>query len=233
LSDSSISVTLNTLTKDSQASEVCVYSFHPLVLGELERIFADHGIVPECYRLDSSHLLALGDLPVPSASAYLVEANGRRRATQAIIAEIVSRHPDARLLVVAEEFEEAQAFALLELGTKGFLQYVDLQGSLVRAVREVSLGGFWVSRALLARFVDSTINLLRPQRLIRVKSHLSRREREVHDLLIENYSNKEIARRLHMSERTAKFHVSNLLTKHGVKRRTELILLSFNQSRPA
>jgi DNA-binding NarL/FixJ family response regulator len=221
------------LTKDPQVSEVCVYSFHPLVLGELERIFADHGIAPDCYRLDSSHMLALGDLPVPPASAYLLEANGRRRATQAIIAEIVGRSPEARLLVVAEEFEESQAFALLELGTKGFLRYVDLQGSLVRAVQEVSQGGFWVSRALLARFVDSTIGLLRPQRLVRVRSHLSRREREVHDLLIENYSNKEIARRLHMSERTAKFHVSNLLTKHGVKRRTELILLSFNQSRPA
>jgi DNA-binding NarL/FixJ family response regulator len=221
------------LTKDPEASGVCVYSFHPLVLAELERIFADHGIAPDCYRLDSSQLLALAELPVPQASAYLVEANGRRRATQAVVAEIAGRHSEARILVVAENFDEVQAFALLELGTKGFLSYADLPANLVRAVVEVSNGGFWVPRALLARFVDSAIGLLRPQRLIRVKSHLSRREREVHELLVENCSNKEIAQRLHMSERTVKFHVSNLLNKHGVKRRTDLILLSFGESRPA
>jgi DNA-binding NarL/FixJ family response regulator len=32
-----------------------------------------------------------------------------------------------------------------------------------------------------------------------------------------------------MSERTVKFHVSNLLGKHGVKRRADLILLSFTE----
>jgi DNA-binding NarL/FixJ family response regulator len=45
---------------------------------------------------------------------------------------------------------------------------------------------------------------------------------------MENLSNKEIAVRLNVSERTAKFHVSNLLGKHGVKRRADLILLSFS-----
>ena len=41
--------------------------------------------------------------------------------------------------------------------------------------------------------------------------------------MLDNLSNKEIARRLHMSERTAKFHVSNLLVKHGVRRRADLL----------
>ncbi len=41
--------------------------------------------------------------------------------------------------------------------------------------------------------------------------------------MLDNLSNKEIARRLNMSERTAKFHVSNLLVKHGVRRRADLL----------
>ncbi len=62
---------------------------------------------------------------------------------------------------------------------------------------------------------------------------LSRREKEVADLLLENLSNKEIASRLHVSERTAKFHVSNLLAKYGVQRRADLILLFFqSEQRP-
>lgn len=203
------------------------------MLAELERIFGDNGITPDSYRLDADCINELHRLPVPPAAAYVIEANGRRRATQAVAGEVVSRRPDARLLVVAEDFEEAQAFALLELGTKGFLRYEELSGNLVRAVREVSGGGFWVARALLSRFVDSTLGLLRRQRLVRLRAHLSRRESEIHELLMENHPNKEIARRLQMSERTVKFHVSNLLTKHGVKRRTDLILLSFAERRPA
>ena len=221
------------MTIDSQVSGVCVYSFHPLVLAELERILAENGISAASYRLDTERIASLHELPVPPAGAYLVEANGRRRATQAVVGEIVRRNPNARLLVVAEEYEEEQAFLLLELGAKGLLRYDEMQVRLVRAVREVAAGGFWVARAQLSRFVDSVIATARRQRVVRVHSHLSRREKEVHELLMENRSNKEIAGRLHMSERTVKFHVSNLLNKHGVKRRTDLIFLSFADRRPA
>lgn len=221
------------MTNGSQESAVCVYSFHPLVLAELERVFADDGIKPESYRLDPSRVMSVRQLPVPSAFAYVVEANARRHALRAVVGEIISRKPRAPLLVVGESFEEEDAFALLELGAKGFVRYADLQRQLVPAARAVAAGGFWVSRSLLARFVDSAVGLFRRHRVARVSSHLSRREREVHDLLMENHSNKEIARRLHMTERTVKFHVSNLLTKHGVKRRADLILLSFSQSQPA
>jgi DNA-binding CsgD family transcriptional regulator len=44
------------------------------------------------------------------------------------------------------------------------------------------------------------------------------------DGLLANLSNKEIAARLNISERTVKFHVSNLLAKFGVERRQELIM---------
>jgi DNA-binding CsgD family transcriptional regulator len=52
---------------------------------------------------------------------------------------------------------------------------------------------------------------------------LTRRERQVLEAVLDNLSNKEIARRLQMSVRTAKFHVSNLLVKHGVRRRADLL----------
>jgi DNA-binding CsgD family transcriptional regulator len=54
---------------------------------------------------------------------------------------------------------------------------------------------------------------------------LSHREKEVLELLLENLSNKEIASRLSISSRTAKFHVSNLLAKYGVGSRVDLLLM--------
>ncbi|MFN2385472.1 MAG: LuxR C-terminal-related transcriptional regulator [Thermoanaerobaculia bacterium] len=218
---------------EEEVSGVCAYSFHPLVLTELERLFADNGIAAEVYRLDARQIRELEGLPVPSAKVYVLEANGRQQATELVAEQILLRNPQARLIVVSESFEEEGAFRLLRAGAKGLLRYEQLTESLVPAVREVAGGGFWVARSLLSRFVDTTLGAGRRLRLIAVSSHLSRREREVHELVLENLSNKEIAARLHMSERTVKFHVSNLLIKHGVKRRADLILLSLTEQRPA
>jgi DNA-binding NarL/FixJ family response regulator len=213
-------------------SPVCVYSFHPLVLSELQRLIEEHGAVPETQRLDPLQVADLASLTVPPAAAYVIEANTRNRATEAIVEEILSRYPDARLLVVAEKFDEPTAFPLLRVGVKGLLCYSELSRQLVRAIDEVAGGGFWVPRTLLSRFVDWTLAAGRRPRRSTALGPLSPREREVHELLMENLSNKEIAKRLHMSERTVKFHVSNLLGKHGVKRRADLILLAFSQIRP-
>jgi DNA-binding NarL/FixJ family response regulator len=60
-------------------------------------------------------------------------------------------------------------------------------------------------------------------------AELSRREQEVLSSLLENLSNKEIGNKLNISERTVKFHVSNLLSKFGVRRRADLILLCYQK----
>jgi DNA-binding NarL/FixJ family response regulator len=57
------------------------------------------------------------------------------------------------------------------------------------------------------------------------KSDPGRREREVLDLLLDNLSNKEIAGKLFVCERTVKFQVSNLLSKFKVQRRADLIVI--------
>lgn len=89
-----------------------------------------------------------------------------------------------------------------------------------------------MTRTILSGFVNSTLSARRT-RLVSLNASLSRREGEVRDLLMQNMSNKEIAKRLQMGERTVKFHVSNLLGKHGVKRRADLILLSVAERRRA
>ena len=67
----------------------------------------------------------------------------------------------------------------------------------------------------------------RNRTLGRAPAGLSRREKEVLELLLENFSNKEIAGRLNISARTAKFHVSNVLAKYRVSRRADLLVTRF------
>ena len=94
----------------------------------------------------------------------------------------------------------------------------------------VANGGFWVPRSVLSGFVDSVLAGSHSRRLkVDAAADLSRREQEVLNSLLENLANKEIGNKLNISERTVKFHVSNLLNKFGVRRRADLILLCYQK----
>jgi DNA-binding NarL/FixJ family response regulator len=168
-------------------------------------------------------------LAIPKAALYVVESHSHRPTTEALVVHVLGRNPTARVVLVAEKFEQGAAFPLLRLGAKGLLTFAETSEQLPRAVEEVAGGGFWVPRSLLSRFVDETLSAVRRPRGPAGPARLSRREKEVLEALLENLSNKEIASKLHMSERTAKFHVSNLLAKYGVRRRADLILLTYTQ----
>ena len=101
---------------------------------------------------------------------------------------------------------------------------------LPRALPLVADGGFWVPRSVLSGFVDSVLAGSHSRRLkVDTAADLSRREQEVLNSLLENLANKEIGSKLNISERTVKFHVSNLLNKFGVRRRADLILLCYQK----
>ena len=209
---------------------VCLFSFHPLLATEFQRLLADRDFRLLERRLASDRMPDLAELNVPHASIYVIEAHANRQVTSGVVSEVVARKPRGRVVVVAEKLTEAIAFPLLRLGVKGFIRYAEVSSLLTRVLREVAEGGFWVPRPLLSRYVDSTVGRGRPARPLPSVARLSRREREVFDLLLENLSNKQIAAKLSLSERTAKFHVSNLLAKYGVKRRADLIVLCLSQS---
>ena len=111
---------------------------------------------------------------------------------------------------------------------KGLIAHEFVAQQLPRALQAVTAGGFWVPRILLSRFVDSVISKERELKADKVSGiNISRREHEIIDNLLLNLSNKEIANRLNISERTVKFHVSNLLVKFNVQRRADLMLLCY------
>ena len=63
------------------------------------------------------------------------------------------------------------------------------------------------------------------------KGILTKREREVFELLIKNYTTKEIAEKLGISEKTVRYHISNVMQKLGVKGRSSAVieLLKLNE----
>jgi len=209
---------------------VCLLSPHPLVLGEFQRLLAKHNFRLISRQLESTLAQELRRLALPRAAVYVVDAHAARPATGALIGNILEHFPTARVLVVGDNFNESMSYSLLRLGAKGLLSYAEARAQLPVALPRVAGGGFWVPRQLLAGFVDSILSNVQGRRLKADPStHLSRREEEVLDSLLENLANKEIASKLNISERTVKFHVSNLLSKFGVRRRADLIVLCYQR----
>lgn len=133
--------------------------------------------------------------------------------------------PDLAVLVLLPRLEDPQIYSLLRLGVKGVLAYSQAQRELASSACQVAKGGYCVPSEILTGFIESILPELDGGKSPLPEIEVSRRERDVLDLLLENLSNKEIAARLFVSERTVKFHVSNLLNKFGVQRRAELIVL--------
>ena len=210
--------------------QVCLLSPHPLVLSEFERVLSN-----PAFKLISRHLEStlgpdLRHLQVPKATVYVVDAHVARPAAGALISNILDHHTEARIIVVAEKFDATESYSLLQMGAKGLLSYSEAREQLPRALPLVANGGFWVPRAVLSGFVDSILGGSHSRRLkADTSADLSPREQEVLNSLLENLANKEIGNKLNISERTVKFHVSNLLGKFGVRRRADLILLCYQK----
>lgn len=107
---------------------------------------------------------------------------------------------------------EDEVIRLLQRGYRGHMGPDDPLGRLKLALEALRRGEIWASRELLTRTLGS---IAAPQ--------LTEREHEVLELLAGGLSNRSIAERLGISERTVKAHVSNLFDKHGVRNRTELV----------
>jgi DNA-binding NarL/FixJ family response regulator len=208
---------------------VCILSPHPLVLSEFERLLAKTPFKVILKQLESTLAPDLRALDPPKADVYVVDGHAARPATGALLTNLLERCPESRLIVVGEQHNDANSFSMLRLGVKGLLTYVEAREQLVRALPLVAAGGFWVPRSVLSGFVDSILTGQGRRLKTDSVTNLSRREQEVLDSLLENLSNKEIASKLNIAERTVKFHVSNLLSKFGVRRRADLILLTFQR----
>jgi DNA-binding NarL/FixJ family response regulator len=212
---------------------VCLLSSHALFLTQFRSLLAEHGFSPQTAEIDISLLAGrVNPDALPSASVYVLDAHSSPQAMTVAVSQILTLRPHSHILALGQEFGEDTAFPLLRAGVQGLLSYSEAPEQLHKAVDALMGGGYWVPRALLFRFVDSILsknNGSKALPLIGVR--LSPREQQIMQYLLENLSNKEIANQLNISERTVKFHVSNLLSKHGVQRRADLILLAY-QSKP-
>jgi two-component system, NarL family, response regulator DevR len=134
--------------------------------------------------------------------------------------EIQSRLPETRILMLTSYPDDEALFASIMAGASGYLLKSVKPTALLNAVHSIANGESLldpaVTRKVLMR-VRQSHALERDEKL----SRLTPREEQVLDLLATGKTNAQIGREIHISEKTVKNHVSTILGKLEVARRTE------------
>jgi two-component system, NarL family, response regulator LiaR len=142
------------------------------------------------------------------------------------IREIKELDQGARILVLTSFAEDEQVFPAIKSGALGYLLKDSSPRELLQAIREVYQGDSFLD-PVVARKVIQLIN--HPAGLPPTTDPLSERELEVLRLIAEGLTNQEIADRLVISERTARNHVGNILSKLHLANRTQAALYAIRQ----
>ena len=136
---------------------------------------------------------------------------------------ILRTSPHISILVISMQEDDDSVFAALQAGARGYLLKGALKAEILRSIRAVSSGeaifGPAIARRLMQYFAAP-----RPSAPPDAFPELTDREREILALIARHETNPEIAKRLHLSPKTVRNHVSNIFTKLQVADRAQAII---------
>ncbi|MEW1632494.1 response regulator transcription factor [Streptomyces sp. NPDC093801] len=141
--------------------------------------------------------------------------------------ELRSRMPDLACLMLTSFDDEDALLDAIMAGAAGYVLKQIKGSDLVSAVRTVATGQSMLDPATTARLMHS----LRDPEAVREPhdarlAALTERERAVLELIGDGLTNRQIAKRLYLSEKTVKNHISRLLGKLGVERRVQAAVIA-------
>ena len=138
--------------------------------------------------------------------------------------QIIDQHPGVRVLALTMHDEEAHITNMLQAGAVGYLLKDTGMDELVMAIRTVAQGESYFSKDVSATMMKRFMTHQKEKSGASVlPEQLTRREREILQLIAEEYTNPEIAEKLFISPRTVDTHRRNLILKLNAKNTAGLV----------
>lgn len=141
--------------------------------------------------------------------------------------QIVNGGTASRVLVLTTYGLDENVYDALAAGASGFLVKTDSPERLVDAIRVVAAGDALLAPEITRRLIERVVSGSPPTRLPPELAELTAREREVLTLLARGKTNAEIAGELFVSEGTVKTHVARVLSKLGLRDRTQAVVFAY------
>jgi len=173
------------------------------------------GSLPELLALETIEYLVV-DLHLPLGGLEALETIRRVR-------------PEIRSIVIGPDGDDELVLNSIIAGARAYLGQSAGPEVVRKAIEVVTTGSIWAPRRLLCRVID---RLLSTESLKQVTSveQLTPREQQVLELIVNAHSNREIATRLGIEERTVKAYIGRLMRKTGADNRVKLSVSALNRS---
>jgi DNA-binding NarL/FixJ family response regulator len=144
-----------------------------------------------------------------------------------VLRELAGQNRLPPTIILTTFDDDELVLAGIQAGARGYLLKDVALADLVNAIKTVAEGGSIVKPAVTQRLLKGLEKLHNEFSSLDRPDPLTERETEILRLMAGGYSNKEIANSLGVAEGTVKNHVSNILSKMGVRDRTRAVLKAF------
>ena len=139
--------------------------------------------------------------------------------------------PTARIIMLTVSDEEADLYDAVKNGASGYLLKDSSIDEVAQAIRVVADGQSLISPSMAIKLLDEFKQMSRTDRQQVPSPRLTDRELEVLKLVAQGLNNREIAKRLFISENTVKNHVRNILEKLQLHSRMEAVMYAVREKR--
>ena len=206
---------------------------HPIFRDGLKRLLESEGefkVIGEA--CDGIEAVSMARQLIPEV--MLLDLAMPRRQGLETLRELASDARSVRVILLTAAAEKEQIVEALQLGARGVVLKDSATQILLKSIRAVMNGEYWVGRESVSNLVEYLRTLVTPASAFpqRNKYRLTPRELEIIAAVVAGFANKEIAQHFKISEDTVKHHLSNIFDKVGVSSRLELALFAVNQSLP-
>ncbi|SEA48913.1 DNA-binding response regulator [Nitrosospira multiformis] len=146
------------------------------------------------------------------------------------ISALIKLHPEAKVIVLSHPLPDEAEWALFRTGVKGVCRR-DIDGEQLHSVvTAVQRGELWIRRTLSWHLLNELVTITQEKTKIKqavgeLLANLTQREYEIATLVGNGESNKQIARRLDITERTVKAHLTEVFRKLDIADRLKLALI--------
>jgi two-component system, NarL family, nitrate/nitrite response regulator NarL len=165
-------------------------------------------------------------------AVLLLDLNLRRLSGIQNIPSIQKLSPSTKIIVLTEFPRLSEELSVLKLGAKGYSGKDISEDLLRKAVKIVQRGELWIGRKMISILLaevlpangkNGVLPTTRPRLLL---DRLTNKKREIVRFVADGITNKEIARRVNISEATVKAHLTAIFRKFAISNRAQLAALA-------
>lgn len=200
---------------------VAIFDDHPIVVDGLRRVLAQNADMK--FIGAGSDAAAAADCALANAADILLMDLNMAGDVCQTIARMRRFAPGVQVLIFTASQEVQDAMQVLEAGARGYVVKGSSAHELTEAIRAVRRGDVYVSQAVAGRMIMA-VQMAAQRRRETGDIRLNVREEQILKLLLTGMTNREIAGRLKISEKTVKHYMSLVMQKLNVRNRLEAVL---------